>query len=165
MQRPEVVIVVAMTKNRVIGRQGRLPWHIPKDLQLFKALTAGQTLIMGRQTFLSIGRPLSDRRNIVVSRTLPPAPGIEICRSFAEALRMAAADGKKINVIGGEAIYRQALPFASAMVVSWVREDHAGDTFFPAFDLSAWLVEKVEAYPEFTRVWYKKRSSAMCCRG
>lgn len=152
----EITIVVAMTKNRVIGRSGRLPWSISADLRLFKELTSGQTLIMGRQTFLSIGRPLPDRRNLVISRTLPATPGVEVCRSFTEALRLAAADGKKVYVIGGAEIYRQALPFASTMVISWIREDYAGDTYFPAFDLAAWSEEKVEEYPEFTRIRYQK---------
>lgn len=154
---PGVIIVVAMTKSRVIGHQGNLPWHIPSDLQLFKELTSGHTLIMGRKTFLSIGRPLPDRRNLVVSRNLPATPGVEICRSFPEALRLAASDGKKVFVIGGAAIYRQALPLASALVISWIRQDCAGDTRFPEFDLSAWSVETIDEYPEFTRVWYKKR--------
>lgn len=157
MKRPEPIIVVAMTRQRVIGCGGRLPWHIPVDLRLFKELTTGHTVIMGRETFVSLGRPLPDRRNLVVSRTLAATPGVEICRSFPEALQRAAADGKKIFVIGGREIYRQALPVAAAMVVSWVREDHAGDTLFPEFDLEAWSAEKVEEYREFTRVWYIKR--------
>jgi len=157
MSRPEITIVVAMTRERVIGRKGRLPWHIPEDLRLFRELTTGQTVIMGRETFASIGRPLPDRRNIVVTRTLPAIAGVEVCRSFAEALNKGAADGKKIFVIGGRALYRQALPIADAMVVSWVREDFTGDTFFPGFDPESWPVEKVEEHAAFTRVWYKKR--------
>lgn len=157
MDRSDPIIVVAMTRQRVIGRKGRLPWHLPADLRLFRELTTGQTVIMGRETFVSIGRPLPNRRNLVVSRTLPATPGVEICRSFHEALQMAAADGTKTFVIGGEEIYRQALPIAAAMVVSWVREDHAGDTYFPDVDFAAWSAEKIEEYPEFTRVWYKKR--------
>jgi dihydrofolate reductase len=157
MNRPEPIIVVAMTRQRVIGCGGRLPWHIPADLRLFKELTTGHTVIMGRETFASLGRPLPERRNLVVSRTLAATPGVEICRSLPEALQRAAADGKKIFVIGGREIYRQTLPVAAAMVVSWVREDHAGDTLFPEFDLEAWSAEKVEEHPEFTRVWYIKR--------
>lgn len=161
MSRPELIIVVAMTRQRVIGCEGRLPWHIPEDLRLFRELTMGQTVIMGRETFVSIGRPLPERRNIVVSRTLPATPGVEICRSFPEALQKSAADDKKIFVIGGRALYRQALVVASAMVVSWIREDHAGDTFFPEFDPEAWSVEQVEEHAAFTRVWYKKRKSVV----
>jgi len=156
MECPELTIVVAMTKKQVIGHKGRLPWYIAEDLRLFKELTSGQTLIMGRQTFLSIGRPLPDRRNLVVSRSLPAMPGIEVCRSFADALRRAAADGKKVFAIGGAEVYRQALPLASSLVISWVRGDYTGDTYFPDFDLTAWSVETIEEYPEFSRVWYKK---------
>ena len=157
MSRPLITIVVAMTRQSVIGRKGRLPWHIPEDLRLFRELTTGQTVIMGRETFISIGHPLPERRNIVVTRTLREIAGVEICRSFSEALKKGTADGKKIFVIGGRRIYRHALPIADAMVVSWIREDYAGDTFFPESDLETWSVEKVEEHAEFTRVWYKKR--------
>ncbi|HXV20739.1 MAG TPA: dihydrofolate reductase [Desulfuromonadales bacterium] len=153
---PEITIVVAMTRQRVIGRKGRLPWHIPEDLRLFRELTTGQTVIMGRETFASIGHPLPERRNIVVTRTLREIAGAEVCQSFSEALKKRTADGKKIFVIGGRTIYRHALPVADAMVVSWIREDYAGDTFFPEADLEAWSVEKVEEHVAFTRVWYKK---------
>jgi dihydrofolate reductase len=157
MSRPQITIVVAMTRERVIGRKGRLPWHIPEDLKLFRELTRGQTVVMGRETFASIGRPLPERRNIVVTRTLPAIAGVEVCRNFADALKKGAADGKKIFVIGGRALYRQALPIADTMVVSWIREDYAGDTFFPESDPETWSVEKVEEHAAFTRVWYKKR--------
>jgi dihydrofolate reductase len=158
MSRPEITIVVAMTRERVIGRKGRLPWHIPEDLKLFRELTTGQTVVMGRETFASIGRPLPERRSIVVTRTLPAIAGAEVCRNFAEALQKGAGDGKKIFVIGGRAIYRQALPIADTMVVSWIREDYAGDTFFPEYDPETWSVVKVEEHAAFTRVWYKKRA-------
>lgn len=161
MSRPELIIVVAMTRQRVIGRNGSLPWHIPEELRLFRELTTGQTVIMGRETFASIGRPLPERRNLVVTRTLPATPGVEICRSFPEALQKAAVDGKKVFVIGGLEIYRQALPVASAMVVSWIRENHAGDTFFPEYDPEDWSVQKVEEHAAFTRVWYIKRESVI----
>lgn len=157
MKCSELIIVVAMTRERVIGRKGRLPWHIPEDLRLFRELTTGQTVVMGRETFASIGRPLPDRRNIVVTRTLPAIAGVEVCRNFAEALNKGAADGKKIFVIGGRALYRQALPIADTLVVSWIREDYAGDTFFPESDPETWSEEKVEEHAAFTRAWYKKR--------
>jgi dihydrofolate reductase len=157
MSRPQITIVVAMTRERVIGRKGRLLWHIPEDLKLFRELTTGQTVVMGRETFASIGRPLPERRNIVVTRTLPAIAGVEVCRTFAEALNRCAADGKVIFVIGGRALYRQALAIADTMVVSWIREDYAGDTFFPESDPETWSVENVEEHAAFTRVWYKKR--------
>lgn len=161
MNHLELIIVVAMTRQRVIGRNGSLPWHIPEELRLFRELTTGQTVIMGRETFRSIGCPLPERRNIVVTRTLPATAGVEVCGSFAEAVSKGADDGKKIFVLGGLEIYRQALPVASAMVVSWIRENHAGDTFFPEFDPEVWSVQKVEEHAAFTRVWYKKRESVI----
>jgi dihydrofolate reductase len=157
MSRPLITIVVAMTRQRVIGRKGRLPWHLPEDLRLFRELTTGQTVIMGRETFASIGRPLPERRNIVVTRTLPVIAGAEVCRSFDEALEKGETSGGRIFVIGGRALYRKALPVADAMVVSWIREDFTGDIVFPEFDPEGWLVEKVEEHAGFNRVWYKKR--------
>lgn len=161
MSRSEITIVAAMTRRRVIGLRGTIPWHIPGELRLFRELTTGHTVIMGRETFESIGRPLPDRCNIVVSRKMPPAAGVEICKSLDEALTRAAGIGRRIFVVGGEAIYRLALPLADAMVVSFVQGEYAGDAFFPEFDESAWSVEAVEEHEAFTRIWYRKRDGAV----
>jgi len=165
MNHPEITIVVAMTRERVIGRKGRLPWHIPEDLSLFRELTTGQTVIMGRETYVSIGRPLPERRNIIVTRTLPAIAGVEVCRSLAEALDKGVTDGRKIFVIGGRALYRQALPIAGSMVVSWIREDFKGDIFFPQFDTEVWSVERTEEYGDFTRIWYKRQKPVIVAPG
>jgi len=154
---PDFIILVAMTARRVIGRQGRLPWHIPEELQLFRELTTGHVVIMGRETFESIGHPLPQRCNIVVSSSLPATPGVTVCPTFTEALRQAESHGRQIFVIGGEQVYRQALPLARTMIVSWIREDYAGDILFPAFDSVAWAVERVEEHAAFSRIWYRRR--------
>lgn len=154
----EKIVVVAMTADRVIGREGRIPWHLPEELRLFKELTWGETVIMGRLTFESIGRPLPGRRNIVVSRTLPDSPGIEICPSLDAALECAGKDrGGKIFFIGGAELYRRAIEVADTLIVSWVDGVHAGDTFFPEIDFSLWREIECHRHPQFRICTYGRR--------
>jgi len=137
-------LVAAVARNGVIGRGGTLPWHLPDDLRHFKALTSGHTVIMGRKTFESIRRPLPNRRNIVVSRTLSekPHPGVEIASSLAEAIGLAAASDATgpAMVVGGGELYAAAIPLARAMHLTELDEDVEGDAYFPEWDRSAWTV-------------------------
>lgn len=151
-----MTVLVAMTAARVIGRDNQLPWHIPEELALFRRLTMGGTLIMGRRTFQAIGHPLAGRRNIVVSRTLPPTKGIEICGNFPQALRLAAGD-REVFVIGGRQIFSEALPLADYLRISWLHQDYAGDIFFPYFDQDAWRVLMRDEGQEFTHVLYRRK--------
>jgi len=160
----QVIIVAAMAENGVIGRQGRLPWHLPEELRLFRQLTLHHTIVMGRQTFASIGRPLPERRNIVVSRTLAATAGVEICRSLPEALDLARGIGGAIFVIGGATLYRQALQVADGMILSRVPGDWEGDVLFPPFDQDVWGVDKEEVFPEFIRTWYRRREGVRAKR-
>ncbi len=145
-----------MTQERVIGASGRLPWHLPEDLRLFRGLTYGHAVVMGRRTFESIGRPLPGRRNLVVSRTLPPSPDIEVCRSFEEALARTADLSGRVFFIGGPGIYAQALSVADLLIVTWVEQDVKGDVHFPAFNASEWTAERTEPGSGFVRVWYRR---------
>jgi len=154
---PEKMIIVAMTRDRVIGLNGRMPWHISDDLKLFKKTTLGGTVIMGRTTFKSIGKPLPGRNNIVVSATVNEMPGVTVCQDFESAVKKAEALGTKIYFIGGASIYKQALPLADAMHVSWVKQEYAGDTSFPEFDLNLWQEKEKNEYPEFTHVLYYRK--------
>lgn len=138
-------MIAAMGSNRAIGIDGGLPWRLPADLRRFKALTMGHTLVMGRKTFESVGRPLPGRTTIVVTRREDYAPeGVLVAHSIAEAL--ARAKGDKVDevfVAGGEEIFRQALEGADRMHLTRIEKDFPGDTFFPDFDESAWrLVER-----------------------
>lgn len=151
------IIIVAMTKQFLIGAAGDIPWQIPEDLRLFRELTTGHTLIMGRHTFASIGRPLPDRRTIVVSRRLRKTPGIEICPDLASAVQLAESYGEKIFFAGGVGIYRDALPLADLMRISWVKGDYAGDTYFPAFDAEQWQVVSEEDHGDFRHALYRRR--------
>ena len=141
----EKIILVAMTEERLIGRGGALPWHLPAELRLFRQLTLGHPLIMGRHTFEAIGRPLPGRRNLVVSRTLAPAAGIEVCRRFEEALAR-AEEAERVFLIGGRGIFAAALPVADTLRISWVRGRYEGDVYFPEYDPGEW--EMVEQHDE-----------------
>lgn len=125
-----VSIVVAYGKNRVIGSNNRLPWHLPADLKHFKELTRGNTVIMGRKTFESIGRPLTNRRNIVVTRQKEmQIPDVTTAESIEDAVSKAASD--EIFIMGGEEIFRQSLHLAEKVFATEIRHTFEGDVFFP----------------------------------
>jgi dihydrofolate reductase len=132
-----------MARNRVIGRTNALPWRLPADLQRFKTLTTGHPVLMGRKTFESLGRPLPNRTNIVVSRDPDYAPtGCLVAHSLEAALDLAtqhlAPDSPEAFVIGGENLYRQTLGLADRLYVTLVEAEVAGDAWFPEFEWSAW---------------------------
>lgn len=147
MSIPEVVIVVAMAANRVIGRDNDLPWRIPSDLRHFKAMTLGRPMIMGRRTFQSIGRPLPGRTTIVVSRDAGySAEGVTVVGSleaaFAEGRRVAVESGVgEVMVVGGGEIYAQALSFTDRVEITEVQltPDPTGTVLFPALDPAIWV--------------------------
>jgi dihydrofolate reductase len=131
-------IVVAMDKNRVIGRDGKIPWHLPNDLKHFRELTIGHVVIMGRKTFESIGKPLPGRVNVVLTRQKNYAlPGIVVHHSLEDALSV-FADSEKIFIIGGAEIYREALPLVNRLYVTLVMNEFVGDTYFPEIDKKTW---------------------------
>jgi dihydrofolate reductase len=127
-------LVVARARNDVIGRQGELPWRLPDDLALFKAITLGHPVLMGRKTHESIGRPLPGRRNVVLSRDPGFAPpGVDVVRNLEAALaELAGAD--RVFVIGGEDVFRATLPLAATIHLTEVDAEVPGDAYFPAFD-------------------------------
>lgn len=139
-----VSMIVAMAKNRVIGIENRLPWHIPEDLKYFKAVTMGKPIIMGRKTYESIGRPLPGRANIVVTRNSDYAPeGVMVVNSVIDALdcakRQAKAVGEsEIFIIGGEQLYRESLPFAEKIYLTEVEIALEGDAYFPIINPEEW---------------------------
>lgn len=133
--KPEIAIVAAMGENRVIGKDNNLPWNIPEDLKRFRTLTLGHPVIMGRRTFESIGRPLPKRSNFVISRNPRfEIEGIVHCGSLGEALSRAGESGKKkVFIIGGGQIYRQAINVADRLFLTVVRGEFKGDVFFPDY--------------------------------
>lgn len=141
-------LIVAMAENRVIGRQGDLPWHISADLRRFRRLTTGHAIIMGRKTYDSIGRPLPERRSIVISRNPDYAPeGVEVVASVEAATDLVADDALTF-VIGGATIYEQALPLADTLHITRVHAEVDGDVRFPEIDWRNWQL--VEQSPEAT---------------
>ena len=144
-QKPEIVIIAAVAKNRVIGKDNRLLWNIPEDMAHFKALTTGQTVIMGRKTWDSLPerfRPLPNRRNIVISRQADyPAPGAEVATSLEIALNLAST-AERVFIIGGEQIYRQAMPIADRLEITEVDLEPEGDAWFPEVMPDCWNAEK-----------------------
>lgn len=130
-------LIVAMTENRVIGVENRLPWNIPEDLKRFKKITSGHPIIMGRKTYESIGRPLPGRTNIVITRQKDyRAEGVIACSSLREALDWAnrAPGSDEIFVIGGGEIFKQALPLTDRIYLTIVEWPFEGDAYFPDFD-------------------------------
>jgi len=127
---PRLQIIVAMDPDRVIGRDNQLPWQLPEDLKHFKRITTGHTLVMGRRTYESIGRPLPSRRNIVLSRQPGwEAPGVEVHPNLESAL--ATAGEGPIFIIGGAELFREALPRAAVLHLTRVHERFPGDVHFP----------------------------------
>lgn len=151
MKRPEprIALVVAVSRNGVIGRDGGLPWRIPSDLKRFKATTMGNPMIMGRKTWEALPRrPLPGRENIVVTRkTNYAAPGAHVVQDVAAAITKAKSfNPAEIAVIGGGEIYRQMFDIADRIYLTEVATDVEGDTFFPEIDRRKWVVVKSEEY-------------------
>src|SRR5690348_12922362 len=136
--RPRVYLIAAVAANGVIGRHGRLPWHLPEDLKHFKRLTLGHPIIMGRRTWESLGGPLPGREHIVVSRTPAyEAPGAAVASSLEAALALCAGE-PAVFVIGGRELFAQALPLAAGLVLTEIHRDYQGDTWFPPYERSRW---------------------------
>ncbi len=127
----KLAIVAAIAKNRVIGNNGKLPWHISDDLKRFRRLTVGHTVLMGRKTYESIGKPLINRRNVVISTR--EIPGVE-CYHSVDAALVALKDVAHVFVIGGGQLYTLLLPKADVLHLTLVDRDVEGDTFFPHYE-------------------------------
>ena len=147
-----------MTKDHVIGINGRLPWQIPEDLLLFRDLTLGNTVIMGAKTFQSIGKPLVGRNNIVLTSSPTAVGGALSCDSFVSGLLKAWRIGRPIYIIGGESLYRKSLSIADSLHISWIKGKFAGDCYFPDFDIQEWEPVEKKAFEAFDYVHYQRRS-------
>jgi dihydrofolate reductase len=147
-----LAIIVAMDESGVIGRGGGLPWHLPDDLRRFKATTTGHVLLMGRRTCESIGRALPGRRSIVLTRHpgFRAPDGVEVAPDLETALSR-AADAPRVYVIGGAAVYREALPHAQELLVTQVHARVAGDVWFPAVSWDSWTLVDEELHPADAR--------------
>lgn len=152
-----IILIAAVADNGVIGADGQLPWHLPEDLQRFKALTTGHTLVMGRKTFESIGRALPDRRTLVVTRD-PRwwADGVETVPSLDAALKH--TEGETVFVAGGGDVYAQTIDRADRLEITHVHRRVEGDTVFPEIDPAQWRRTAVDERDGFTFVTYERRT-------
>ena len=142
----KISLIVAAATNNMIGRDGALPWHLSEDLRRFKHLTTGKPLIMGRLTHESIGKPLPDRRNIVVSRRAGlDIAGCEVVASPDDALKL-VADADEVMIIGGRQIYEHMLPKADRIYMTRIHASPDGDTFFPELNNEEWQVVEQEDF-------------------
>ncbi|NWG86517.1 MAG: dihydrofolate reductase [Hydrogenophilaceae bacterium] len=134
----QINVIAAMAKNRVIGINNTLPWHLPEDLKHFKALTMGHHIVMGRKTFESIGRPLPGRTTVIVTRD--PNYRVEGCLAAhsIDAAIAACGDDPEVFFVGGADLYRQVLPRADRLYLTEIQAEYEGDAYFPAFDGQAW---------------------------
>ena len=156
----EISLVAAMARNRVIGQHGKIPWHIPGEQKIFKRLTLGKALILGRKTYESIGRPLPGRTTIVVTRRLGFAiPGVQVTHSIDESLELAASLNSDVAIGGGAEIFEQTLSFAHFIYLTTVEADFDGDALFPELPLDQFAVvseEKVNASIPYTFRVFKR---------
>ncbi|MFW0716623.1 dihydrofolate reductase [Pedobacter sp. N23S346] len=144
---PSLSIAVATGENREIGKNNQLLWHMPADLKFFKQTTSGHTIIMGRKTFDSVGRPLPNRRNIVISRDASlKIEGVEVVNSFEEALEITKKEEKPVFIVGGAEIYRQALPKTDLLYLTTIHHQFDADTFFPEINRNEWDVVSSDSH-------------------
>ena len=156
----EIHAIVAMTPSRVIGNGNELPWHLPEDLKQFKQRTTGHTILMGRKTFDSIGRPLPNRRNIVLTRQAINISGVEVIHDLGE-LRELEINGA-IFVIGGAEIYRLTLPYCHSLYLTRLKHEYEGDVHFPAFDDDFETQQDIFENEDFTVThWVNKKSQSL----
>ncbi|RBW69495.1 dihydrofolate reductase [Bacillus taeanensis] len=138
-----ISLIWAMGQNQTIGKDNDMPWHLPADLAYFKKVTSGHTVLMGRKTHESIGRPLPNRKNIIITNNKAyKAEGCIVVHSVKEALTHTKED--EVFVIGGAQIYEVFLPFADRLYVTHIKQDFDGDAFFPLFDLNEWMLVSEE---------------------
>ena len=151
--------IAAMSMNRVIGRGGELPWHLPEDFRWFKQTTTGGVVLMGRKTFASLGRPLPKRTNLVVSRGAA-LPGVEMIPDLASFDPSVYAP-REVWVIGGAEIYQQLLPRCRELFLTVVQSEYNGDTYFPSFEPTFTYVETPFRTPDFEVRRYRNDALAV----
>jgi dihydrofolate reductase len=137
-----ISLIAAVSKNRVIGKENRLPWKLPNDLKYFKQITLGKTIVMGRKTFESIGRPLKGRRNVVLTRDLSwKHQGVEVIHSLEDIQKLCC---EEVMIIGGEELYKQIIDFADRLYITYIDHIFEGDAFFLEINFEVWKLIKRE---------------------
>ncbi len=143
----KLTIIVAISENNAIGKNNQLLWHLPADLKHFKEITTGHTIIMGRKTYDSIGKPLPNRRSIVITRSTDLViDGVEVVNSLNEAIELCKPD-EQAFIIGGAEIYNQAMPYVTAIHLTKVHQQYEADAFFPEINPTVWKEINSVTYP------------------
>lgn len=132
-----VSIVVAISENNAIGKNNKLLWHLPNDLKHFKEITTGHTVIMGRKTYESVGKPLPNRRNIILTQQSITIPGCEVVNSLDDAIELCVGE-PEIFIVGGAEIYRQSMHLTDRIYLTIVHKEFDGDTYFPEIKADEW---------------------------
>lgn len=158
----DIIIIAAMTYDRVIGKNGKIPWHIKEELQFFKKTTYGFPIIMGRKTYESLGKPLPGRLNIIVTRNnnfFVEDEQVKIFNNIENALEFCkeVIKSEKVFIIGGAEIYSQCMKYANMMILSFVKISSDGDTFFPEYNKEEWELEKKEEYQLFETHYLRRK--------
>jgi dihydrofolate reductase len=152
-----VILVAAVARNGVIGNGPDIPWRVPGEQKAFKELTLGHTLVMGRTTYESIGRPLPGRTTVVLTRDPAwSAEGVLVARSLVDAFGLAATREGEIVVAGGASVYAEALPMASEQIISEIPLEPEGDVFYPSYDRAQWVETDRERFEGYDRVWLER---------
>jgi len=152
-----MIIIGAMTRDRVIGRGDGMPWDVPEEYEHFRRLVAGETIVIGRRSYEIFGKSLTSAHTVVVSRSATELPGAVVVPTIDEALRVADGFGLAVYSAGGASIYEQTIPRADAMYLSYIKGDFTGDAHFPDFDEAQWRVERREDHPRFEFVVYRRK--------
>ena len=155
--------IAAMSVNRVIGTENRIPWHLPEDFKWFKKMTTGQVVVMGRKTFESIGKPLPNRETIVLSRGAFQYAGVRTISDLAQI--NLAGESREVFICGGAQIYEQALPLCSDLYLTLVKRVMDGDTFFPPFEDRFELVGQLQENADFKILHYQNKQVVNHTRG
>ena len=141
-----VTIVVAIAENYAIGKNNQLLWHMPADLKHFKRITSGHTVIMGRKTYDSVGKPLPNRRNIIITRQDITIPGCEVVKSVEEALKLCSNE-EEVFIVGGAEIYKLAMSKTDRIYLTIIHHSFDADSFFPEINYTAWKEVSREDHP------------------
>ncbi len=158
----KISMIAAMAANRVIGKDNKMPWHLPEELSYFKKVTMGKPIVMGRNTFESIGRPLPGRKNIVLSsNTQLLIDGVTVVHSIEQAI--AAGDNcDELMIIGGARLYDQMLPHVHCLYLTDINLNVAGDAFFPDFSIYAWQQKDLEHHKSKSGVHFSTYTLCRC---
>ena len=153
-----MIIISAMSKDRVIGSGEGMPWSLPEEYQQFLSLVEGQTVIIGRRSYEIFGPDLTSAHNIVISRSGVDQEGVIVCGSVEAAVERAPSFGKTIFCAGGGSIYAQMLPLVEEMYLSYIKGNFTGDVYFPEFDEGDWDVAKRRDHKGFEFVHYRRKA-------